>query len=127
PWGLVAAEQGVERGPLLATVDGAISRASGVGQLAAPAAPPVSASGAPARPLPVPVPSEVGSSVGSPSVAPPGPGSPPPASGEPAPAGGWPGGVPPVQPQDDPGTGLGIPLLDETVDILSGLLRAIGG
>ncbi|MFN2505790.1 MAG: hypothetical protein ABR540_16425 [Acidimicrobiales bacterium] len=132
PWGLVAAEQGVERGPLLATVDAAISRASGAGELAAPAAPSspsVSASGAPARPLPVPVPSEVGSSVGSPSVGAPDSGSPPPAAppAEAPPAGGWPGGVPPVQPQDDPGTGLGIPLLDEAVDVLSGLLRAIGG
>jgi hypothetical protein len=141
PWGLVALDQGVDRGPLLARVDAAISRVPGLATQAAP--PPL------APPTTAPRPASSGSgAVAAPTVPSGGGGT---SSGTPAgtASGGGPGTATengddgtaasppatnttsPTLPHSDRGpVDLGIPLVDDTVngvvETLSGLLRAIG-
>jgi hypothetical protein len=144
PWGLVALAQGVAGGPLLAAVDAAIARVSGLSAQPAPTGPSPSTGtgGTAAAPVgtpvaPTPAPSGGGGQVAAgtpPTETPPSGGG----GGTGAATGSTPGTATPstgsggtVAPAFEPRgpVDLGIPVVDDTlnavVDALSGLLRAI--
>ncbi|MCA1845587.1 MAG: hypothetical protein LC792_20820, partial [Actinobacteria bacterium] len=143
PWGLVALAQGVDRGPLLATVDAAIGRVPGLAaQPATPAPSPSPGSGGTVTPAPpVALPVAPSSGGGNEVALPAGPGG----TTTPGPVGttGTTGSgtgstgtsstpAPNTTPPSESTRGavdLGIPIVDDTlnavVDTLSGLLRAI--
>jgi hypothetical protein len=143
PWGLVAMDQAVSPGPLLATIDGAIRRLSGQrNELAAPttatssAQPSTAPVSVPVPSLPTPsdsAPSAGGSTLASAStpttIVPGGTGAAGSSSAPPAGGGSTTTNRDPYERVTGP-SNLGLPLVDETVnsvvDALSGLLRAIG-
>ena len=109
-WGLVAADQGVSRAPLVSGVDRAIAQGP---RTPAEQPPPRAAAPTPARRAPTPQPAPPGTpstvSAGTPTTTPPTPGPPP--------------SVGPAQ--------TGVPLVDNTVnslvDLVDGVLGGLGG
>lgn len=134
-WGIVALDQGVARQPLLAAVDAATGRVPSLGPQAATPSP---TTGVPA-PVPVPIPTTVpagpaGSELAAPPAGSGGSGGPGGGGGGVSADNGSPSASGPAVASDTPDSGpvnLGVPVVDNTVnsvvDLLTGLLRSIGG